>query len=229
MNRAGKMVLPVQYSDAANFRNGLARVELEDGTSAWIDRAGRQVFVVPEVYSANDTMANIRNSTDVAWLKRTVLEPAQAEKLAAEPLARGGILGIRASAYCRLGDLATEESLAAVREIESRATAELPAAPKTWFGSSPAPTFYYDSEEVTALATASGKDGITCAVVPGQTLGDLDAYLTCSRSPNDTGSWTRPKLIPNRLFFGVGIRHWQCPNLAGSFFHLFRPNRENAT
>ncbi|HYK89296.1 MAG TPA: WG repeat-containing protein, partial [Acidobacteriota bacterium] len=203
IDRTGKRVLPVQYLSASKFRNGLASVRMDGNIHTCIDHAGRQVFTVAKAYDPADTMARIRNSTDVSWLKRIVLEPNLAATLAKEPLARGGVLGIKASAYCRLGDLATEESLSAVREIERRAALVPPAPPRACYGSSPAPSFHYDNQEITPVATSARKDGLTYALIAGNELGDLDVFVTSSRTPNDKASWTRPKLIPNRFFMSI--------------------------
>jgi hypothetical protein len=203
IDRTGRRVLPVQYSSASRFRNGLACVTMDDGIQRYIDRTGKQIFTVAKAFNPADVMAQIRNSTDPSWLKRVVADLNLAASLAQQPLARGGVIGIRASAYCRLGELATEESLSAVREIERRAALMPPAPPKAWYGFSPAPPFHFGSEEIKAVATTVARDRITYALVEGGELGDLDAFITSSPTPDNKASWTRQALIPNRLFMSI--------------------------
>ena len=202
LDKTGKLALPVQYI-SGNFRNKLARATLEGDINALIDRTGKQVFTIQRVDNPADPMAKIRNSADVPWLKQIVLDPARAAEVTKQPLARGGITGVRASAYCRLGELATEKALSTIREIETRVASVVPAPPKAWFGLSPAPSFHYANQEISPLATARGGDSRTYALVLSGELGDVDTFLSYSSTPSDRSSWTRPKLIPNRIFSGV--------------------------
>jgi hypothetical protein len=109
----------------------------------------------------------------------------------------------RTAAYIKLGAIGTKESLDAARCVEAglRATPLLPATVP--LGVWPHPMWHFADSEVKPFVRVQASDGITYAIVQSDLLGNYnDLFLISSKTPNDRSSWTRPILIPNRIYRG---------------------------
>jgi hypothetical protein len=143
----------------------------------------------------------LESSNDVAMLERIASADASAD-VENMYMGRGG-KDRRTAAYARLGAIGTEQSLAAARRVEQKlkATPLLPATVP--LGIWPHPMWHFADVETKSLATTQTADGTTYAIVNSDLLGDsYDLFLVSSRSPKDPRSWTRPILIPNRIYRG---------------------------
>jgi hypothetical protein len=141
----------------------------------------------------------LETSEDVAYLERVASSMQEAE---AVPGGRRGIIrsapkDARLTAYARLGELATPESLAAVARIESaaRKTPLLPATVRLGLWSNA--SFHSADTDVKPLAQAKAEDGTTYALLSGNLLGPTRTFLTWTKTPDDPSSWSRP--IPTAL------------------------------
>jgi hypothetical protein len=138
----------------------------------------------------------VAKSEDVAWLEGLVSMPGEAEKLNPPTLIGTGAKDVRTTAYVRLGELHTKESLAAVERIEKKAK-QISLVPETvpligW----PHPSFHWSDGEIKPLATIKTPDGMTYGIVQSSFLmGGDDLFLISTKTPDDKSSWSRPKLI----------------------------------
>ena len=136
----------------------------------------------------------VRQSTDVKWLERIASSAAFAQEVQrSSPIGMAKLL--RGAAYARLGEIGTAESLAAVERIE-QSMADTPLTPSTvaldvW----PSVGWHMSDVEQTPIATATGPDGTTYAVVIASLLGGSDFFLLSARTPQNPQSWSRPKLL----------------------------------
>jgi hypothetical protein len=107
----------------------------------------------------------------------------------------------RIAAYVRLGAIGTTQSLAAARRVEAKLKT-MPMLPLTvTIGVWPHPMWHFGDEDEKPFVTALASDGTTYGIVQADLLGDgYDLFLISSRSPTDRTSWTRPILIPNRIY-----------------------------
>jgi hypothetical protein len=137
---------------------------------------------------------DVQRSTDIAWLERIALSAAFAQNVQrASPIGMAKLL--RGVAYARLGDIGTAESLAAVERIE-QAMADVPLTPATVpLGVWPSVSWHIRDVDQVPLARAAAPDGTTYAVVSGSLLGGIDLFLISTRTPDDSQSWSRPKLL----------------------------------
>jgi hypothetical protein len=118
----------------------------------------------------------------------------------------------RVRAYARLGELGTAESLAAVRRIE--------AAAKQWTNTPDtiprayAEHVHFGAQRIDPIAKTTGGDGVEYGIVLDTLLGPPQAFLVSTRSPADAHSWTRPKLIPGAIYWGVSNARltWRGPD-----------------
>jgi len=111
----------------------------------------------------------------------------------------------RSHAYARLGELGTEESLAAARRVEQFVKDHMPG-PKTFkLGTIIHPMWHFaDSQWEKPLSSIKGSDGITYAILAEPFLGDIhDAFLIASKNPSDKSAWRGPYLLPQRIYRGV--------------------------
>ena len=136
----------------------------------------------------------VLQSTDLKWLERIASSAAFAQEVQrSSPIGMAKLL--RGAAYARLGDIGTAESLAAVERIE-QSMADTPLTPSTvaldvW----PSVGWHMSDVEQTPIATATGPDGTTYAVVIASLLGGSDFFLLSTRTPQNPQSWSRPKLL----------------------------------
>ncbi|HXN73738.1 MAG TPA: hypothetical protein VN861_14425 [Candidatus Acidoferrales bacterium] len=109
----------------------------------------------------------------------------------------------RTAAYARLGAIGTKRSLEAARRVEQKlkTTPLLPA--NVAVGVLIHPMWHFGDIEIKPFVTTLVSDGTTYGIVSQDLLGDTyDLFLISSKSPNDRASWTRPVLIPNRIYRG---------------------------
>lgn len=143
----------------------------------------------------------IESSNEVAMLERIAGADASKDTENAQ-LGQSG-KEHRTAAYIKLSDIGTEQSLAAARRVEERlkATPLLPATVS--LGVWPHPMWHFGDSEIKPFATARTSDGTTYAIVYDDLLGDSnDLFLISTKTPDDRTSWTRPILIPNRIYRG---------------------------
>jgi hypothetical protein len=107
----------------------------------------------------------------------------------------------RIAAYVRLGAIGTAQSLAAARRVEAKLKTTPLLPPTVTMGVWPHPMWHFGDEEAKPFVTTLASDGTTYGIVQADLLGDsYDLFLTSSRSPMDRVTWTRPILIPNRIY-----------------------------
>lgn len=198
IDKTGKFVIESNFSRAEDFRDGLAYVtEAETGRSYYIDTKGTIVYRFPEPKRAapdpNNPFVKIGNATDVQWL----------ERIASSTAGAGEMKGLRSAAYIRLGVLATPESLEAIKRIETEARKIQPASTRSTPGDFIHPASHFGDSELRPLAQVTNANGITYAIVVGSLMGDLDFFLISSRTPAEAASWSRPLLIPNKVYRGI--------------------------
>ena len=142
------------------------------------------------------------DETDVRWLEATVSSSAAT---AALPLGVRIITAkaVRTLAYARLGELATPESLAAIRRIDASAArtvlTPLTSAADVW----PHVGWFFADTVVNPIAQTRAADGTTYAIVSANLLGAFDFFLISSRAPADPRAWSRPKLVDRSHVLGV--------------------------
>jgi hypothetical protein len=160
------------------------------------------LFAVPERVTQTQ-VAQIEGSNDVEMLERIASADGSGDDSKNVSLGQSG-KEHRTAAYIRLGALATQESLEAARRVESklRATPMLPTTVP--LGVWPHPMWHFGDSEIKPLAKTRTADGTTYAIVHDNLLGDSnDLFLISSKSPENRNSWTRPILIPNRIYRGI--------------------------
>jgi hypothetical protein len=109
----------------------------------------------------------------------------------------------RSAAYIKLGAIGTKESLAAARRVEAKSKTT-PMLPTTVpLGVWPHPMWHFGDAEIKPIASTKASDGTSYAIVNDDLLGDdTDLFLISTKTPGDRTSWTRPILIPNRIYRG---------------------------
>ena len=109
----------------------------------------------------------------------------------------------RTAAYIKLGAIGTKESLAAARRVEAKSKT-MPMLPATVpLGVWPHPMWHFGDAEIKPIASTKAPDGTSYAIVSDDLLGDdTDLFLISTKTPADRTSWTRPILIPNRIYRG---------------------------
>jgi hypothetical protein len=147
---------------------------------------------------------NVSRLTDVQQLEAFASKTN--EQLAGE-IGIPGIVDVgemlRITAYARLGELGTPESLDAVRRIEATAR-QWPTAPMTISRArSPHPAWHMSTGPFRPLAETTGENGVHYAIILASYFGPWNAFLVSDHVPADVESWTRPKLIPRPIFPGV--------------------------
>jgi hypothetical protein len=208
IDKTGKIVIEPNFFRAEDFRDGLAYVmNAETGRSAYIDTSGTVVYQFPEPKGPppdpNNPFMRINSTTDVQWLERIASSPA-----AAAELRPGGGLANHAkdlsiAAYVRLGNLGTPESLAAIKRIETEARKIQPAPTQSTPGDFIHPGWHFSDSELSPIAQVQNANGITYAIICSSLMGDLDLFLISSRTPADASTWSRPLLIPDKVYRGI--------------------------
>ena len=151
----------------------------------------------------DDAKQRIGASGDVAWLEGVAASPAEARKLVPEYYFDEA-KDLRTLAYARLSAIGTRESLAAVQRIEAKAREVIPAPATVPLDIWTHPCWHFGDKKVKLMASAVTADGTTYGIVNSTILGDeCDIFLVSSRTPDDLSSWSRPRLIPHRLYRGV--------------------------
>lgn len=149
--------------------------------------------------------AQVEQSDDVAMLERMASSLEAAEQLG------GGVAGLaspskdaRTTAYARLGELGTPQSLAAVARIEEVARKIKPTGAtfpsRVWTH----PTWHTNDLAIRPVAQVVAMDGTTHAIVGATLFQNLDWFLISTKTPADPASWTRP--IPLPLDPGLRLR-----------------------
>src|SRR5262245_18923368 len=137
---------------------------------------------------------DVQQSTDVAWLERVASSAAFAQQV--QRASRVGMAKLlRGAAYARLGAIGTPESLAAVGRIEQSMADVSQTPPTVPLGVWPSVSWHMRDVHQVPIATAIGPDGTTFAVVAASLLGGFDLFLMSTRTPDDSQSWSRPKLL----------------------------------
>ena len=142
-------------------------------------------------------------SNDIALLEKTAGPPSVASREVTSGSLGGSSKDVRRAAYIRLGNIGTEESIAALKRVEARWREVVPAAPTYRADVWTHPAWHFTDSTVNPLATARDSAGVTYALVASSMMGNLDLFLITSRTPEDKSSWTRPLLIPNPIYRGV--------------------------
>jgi hypothetical protein len=158
----------------------------------------------------------IADSTDVGWLETIAGTPEGAADYMRDRGVRfGQPKDWRISAFARLGDLGTTESLAAVRRIEAAGMASTPAPDRVRLGVTPAVGWHMTDGQLRVVAEARSPDGTTYAVVVGNLVGGRGLFLTSTRDASDPAGWTRPKRIPALAFRGSHSPSlsWKAPGV----------------
>ena len=208
IDKTGKIVIEPNFGRAEDFRDGLAYVmESETGRSYYIDTAGTVVYRFPEPKGPppdpNNPFVKINNATDIQWLERIASSPAAA----AELRPGGGLANhskdLRTAAYVRLGTLGTPESLAAIKRIETEAQKIYPAPTRSTPGDFIHPGWHFSDSDLRPIAQVTNAKGVTYAIIVSSLMGDLDLFLISSRTPADASSWSRPLLIPDKVYRGI--------------------------
>jgi len=175
-----------------------------------------------------DPFKEVAASTDVAWLERVAGSATLARELVPRSSLGSNAKALRTDAYARLGTLGTPESLAAVRRIEQAARRVVPVTSHVALGVWPHPCWHYGDSEVKPLARAATADGTTYALVVSRILGREDLFLITSTTPDDALSWSRPTLVPKRLYAGIrdpGLAVRQDGRLVFTFVQETPPGR----
>lgn len=145
----------------------------------------------------------VAESTDVAFLEELVISSDAASRQPVPGGLRGKPKTLRTAAFARLGELGTEESLAAVRRIEARARSVVPAPPIVPMGVWTHPSWHFGDIDMKGPVTrVEGDDGITYGIVISSMMGYVDLFLVANATPDDPVTWSRPKLIPLRYYRG---------------------------
>ncbi len=208
IDKTGKMVIDALYVRTQPFHDGLALVwDAETGRASYIDTSGKIVFQFPVRQGPppdpNNPFVKINNSTDVAWLESIATSP-----LAAAELRPGGGLAnnpkdLSTAAYVRLGVIGSPESLAAINRIEEKAHKIVPVPSRSTPGDFIHPGWHFSDSRLQPIAQVRSANGATYALIVSSLMGDLDLFLMSTKTPEDPSSWSRPLLVPNKLYRGI--------------------------
>jgi len=154
------------------------------------------LVVTLPVIAADDLFQQVAASTDVSWLEKVAISLDEARKLAPNPSLINNARNLRITAFARLGELSTEESLAAIERIEAGAD-DGPSTPTTLpLGTWTHPCWHYGDMELKPEAAMTTPDGVTLVILRSGSLGCADLFLITDLTPNDPASWMRPVLLP---------------------------------
>lgn len=149
---------------------------------------------------ANNVFNQVAASTDVAWLEKLASEVGAAEAITPRIYTPKTI---RAAAYVRLGELASDVSLAAAKRVETAARAWSLVPATVSLAHMPHPSGHFGDSKPEPFVQVRAPDGVTYALIGLTRLGGSDVFLITSRSPADPSSWSRPLLVPDRAAHGV--------------------------
>lgn len=148
--------------------------------------------------AAGQPQANLRekihSSNDVQWLEQVVSMTDGSPSFRLNESAKT----YRSQAYARLGALGTPESLRAVDRIEAAAKRWRPSDGNFRLGVMPHPGWHMSDRFLDANVKTE-QDGVTYAVFVDYLFGDMDLLLIAGKD----GSFSRPHLIPLKLFRGM--------------------------
>jgi hypothetical protein len=112
--------------------------------------------------------------------------------------------GSQTGAYLQLGNLGTEEALAALDRIEAEAKKVTLTPEKVAMGVWPHAVGHFEVGRVEPLTQVRTPNGTTYGVVLSGILGGPgDFFLVWTKTPQDATSWSRPRLLPQRIFPGI--------------------------
>jgi hypothetical protein len=140
----------------------------------------------------------IQESTDSVWLEKVVLITEDSPLVPRRKMAKA----FRSQAYARLGALGTAESLAAVDRIEATARTWRPNEGPLAAGVLPHPGWHMSNGYV-RTDVRTKMDGVTYAVFIDFLFGDMDLLLISSSNPDDNRAWSRPHLVPVKVYRGM--------------------------
>lgn len=141
-------------------------------------------------------MPNPSKSNQVEWLELVASRWDAAAAYATNVYHRDGdVRELRGSAYARLGELATPESLAAIARIEAEAKSTRPAYGEERFDWEPGPTFHFASDDREPLAKTKHLDGRWYALVLSIRFG-IHRPLLLAASEEPAPRWERGHLLP---------------------------------
>ena len=157
--------------------------------------------LLPLTQQRANVFADVRTSSDVAWLEKLATDLAAAEVARADNFSPKSL---RAAAYIRLGELSSAVSLAAAKRVEDAARGWSLVPPVMSLTYMPHPSGHFGPDlPREPFVRVQSSDGITYALVGLTKLGGSDVFLITSRTPDDPGSWSRPLLVPNRATHGI--------------------------
>jgi hypothetical protein len=144
-----------------------------------------------------DLWQQIGESHDVAWLEGVAAIKDDSPTIVMHQSAKG----FRSRAYARLGAIGTAESLAAADRIEARARRWRSNEDGFREGVMPHPGWHMSNGVMTSNVRAT-MGGTTYAVFIDYLFGGMDLLLVSSKNP-DGLLWTRPHLVPLKLYRGM--------------------------
>jgi WG repeat protein len=208
IDKTGKIVIEPEFGRADDFQDGLAWVmNSETGRQSYIDTTGKIVYDFPVSPGApldpNNPFVKINTSTNVEWLERIASSPEAAAELRPGGGLANNAKDLSTAAYVRLGVIGSPESLAAIKRIEEHARRIIPASPRSTAGDFIHPGWHFSNSELRPIAQVTGTNGVTYALIVSSLMGDLDLFLMTTRTPADAASWSRPLLVPNKLYRGI--------------------------
>ena len=99
--------------------------------------------------------------------------------------------------------MGTEEALAALDRIENEAKKVTLTPEKVAMGVWPHAVGHFEVGRVEPITQVRTPNGTTYGVVVSGLLGGFDFYLVWTKTPQDATSWSRPRLLPQRVFPGI--------------------------
>jgi hypothetical protein len=156
------------------------------------------LFLLCAATPAPNLWQQIHESSDVGWLEKVAAMEEDAPAL----MMRQSAKELRSQAYARLGTIGSRESLDAVDRIEAAAHHWRPNEPRFAEGVLPHPGWHMGNNVVTTNVRAT-QDGITYAVFIDYLFGDMDLLLISSPHPEDKKGWSRPHLLPLKIYRGI--------------------------
>jgi hypothetical protein len=146
-----------------------------------------------------DPFKNVEQSNDVVWLEKIAGSLEEAGKTGVH----GGLAqlpkDLRAAAYARLGEIGSEESLAAVERIENKYK-KITVTPQFFsLDMVTHPAWHYGDGEAKLLCQVKGTGKTTYGIIFPDMMGGANPFLVSNENPEDKKTWTRPRLIPERV------------------------------
>ncbi len=146
--------------------------------------------------SPREYLPNPSKSNQVEWLESVASRWDAAAAYVTNVYHRDGdVRELRGSAYARLGELATPESLAAIGRVEAAARATKPAFGDERMDWAPNPTFHFAAHKRVPLGKSKHLDGRWYAVVQGGRFG-VPQPLLLTASEGHATRWERGRLLP---------------------------------